>query len=384
MPSKRLRRLLRLGSFVVALAMLALVTPVTFPGAFLGQSNDLDVQPSTSAEGPCTAGSGDCVQVLSKKWGDSEIAGVRVATLSFWCYVAAAGLCGLFLFRIPTRAESLIYFFATLLPTPFLVREAYLGLGQGLDLSESRLGLLVVGSFVLLSVSTSVSRQSGRESLSFWWPEIAAGLGIVLVVLAVRIVSRSETATDPEGFLRWYRQQPRQLLAGASSEAPVEIVAFVDYQCPPCRKADQSLQPIVSEYAAKYPGKVRIHFKDYPLERECNPAVLADVHPLACDAAVAVKLAAALGRENEMRELLFSRQAELNSGLIERAEREFMGRSPMPEELEKTKRAVQTEAGLGEELGVTGTPTIFLNGVKIIGAIPGPALRKVIEFELSN
>jgi|TARA_B100001964_G_scaffold244899_1_gene328723 protein-disulfide isomerase len=48
------------------------------------------------------------------------------------------------------------------------------------------------------------------------------------------------------------------------------------------------------------------------------------------------------------------------------------------------KQEVQADASYGSQIGVSGTPTFFINGIKLVGAQPYEAFKQVIESELSN
>src|SRR5205823_368437 len=73
--------------------------------------------------------------------------------------------------------------------------------------------------------------------------------------------------------------------------AKVLIVKFNDFQCPACGHSYLAYKPIFAKYEAEHPGQVKVVLKDYPLNRDCNDAIGQTIHPAACDAAVAVRLA---------------------------------------------------------------------------------------------
>ena len=93
--------------------------------------------------------------------------------------------------------------------------------------------------------------------------------------------------------------------------AAVVVVKFNDYQCPPCRQTYMEYKPIFAKWEKQAPGKVKFMTKDFALERECNAAVSSDVHPAACEAAVAVRLAREKGKAEAMEEWIFANQPAL-------------------------------------------------------------------------
>jgi len=94
-------------------------------------------------------------------------------------------------------------------------------------------------------------------------------------------------------------------------------------------------------------------------------------HQFACEAAVAVRLAMEKGKNKELENWLFSTQDEFSRDHVKQGLEQFAG--VKPEEYESryssVSKAIREEAALGSKLGVTGTPTFFINGIKV------PSLR---------
>ncbi len=141
--------------------------------------------------------------------------------------------------------------------------------------------------------------------------------------------------------------------------APVTIEEFADFQCPPCRKLHPELKKIESEYGTR----LRIVFRHLPLS----------MHEHAIAAARASEAAALQNRFWEMHDLLFERQREWSEaadvrnlfvgyartlGLdVARFTRDMDGPEANARVLSDQKRA--------ESVNITGTPTLFLNGLEI-------------------
>jgi len=153
-----------------------------------------------------------------------------------------------------------------------------------------------------------------------------------------------------------------------SGPVKVLIVKFNDFQCPACRQAYFSYRGIFEKYQKQYPEAFKFENKDYPLESECG---MGGAHQFACEAAVAVRLAKEKGKNLELEDWLFSTQDQFSRDHIKEGLQRFAG--VKPEEYESRYAAVskeiRTEAALGNKLGVSGTPTFFINGVKV------PSLR---------
>jgi protein-disulfide isomerase len=186
-------------------------------------------------------------------------------------------------------------------------------------------------------------------------------------------------------FERWYTAQLRVPLVVPTEGARVLIVDFSDFQCPYCRQAFYSLKPIIAKYNAQQPGSVRLVLKDYPLDSECNVNVQGGgPHPSACEAAVAVRLARARSRENEMEEWLFSNQPTLTPELVKKAALDVGQVPDFEAKYAPTLDLVKSDIAFGKTLGVSATPTIFINGVKIAGVLAPQYFDQAIAYELQR
>jgi protein-disulfide isomerase len=178
-------------------------------------------------------------------------------------------------------------------------------------------------------------------------------------------------------------RQPRHAMPIPSEGAQVVVVKFSDYQCPPCRTTHEAYAPVLARLQATHPGAVRFVVKDFPLASECNAAVTASLHPAACEAAVAVRLARRMGKQDELADWLFAHQASLTADAVRAASRSITGRDYSQSDYEAALAEVKEDAALGATLGIQGTPAVFVNGLLLDP--PTPELFEVaIEYELSR
>jgi protein-disulfide isomerase len=191
-------------------------------------------------------------------------------------------------------------------------------------------------------------------------------------------------AQPPTEFERWYATQPRVYVPVDRAGAVVLIVKFSDYQCPPCAKSQTNDKPILARYEKLYPGAVRLVTKDFPLAPGCNPTVNQAVHAAACEAAVAVRLARRQHRGTQMEEWLFANQPTLTPDVVRQAARSVGGVADFAKAYAETLADVKSDAALGQALGVTQTPTFFINGVRFNGEPDPKFLDLAIAFELRN
>ena len=156
------------------------------------------------------------------------------------------------------------------------------------------------------------------------------------------------------------------------AKAPVTIVEFSDFTCPFCRLAE----PTVNQILAKYPGKVKLAYRDFPLR---------DLHPRAELAAEASRCAGAQGKYWEYHDVLFASQTQGIDDLIQDARSLHLDAGAFQACLSsgQFKPAVDQDVQLGNRGGVMGTPGFFVNGVFMSGAQPLEEFEKIINAQLA-
>ena len=161
-----------------------------------------------------------------------------------------------------------------------------------------------------------------------------------------------------------------------NKDAPVTIVSFEDYQCPYCGRAFQQTFPLLKKDYVDT-GKVKMVFRDYPLP----------FHPNAEPAAEASECAHEQGKFWEYHDALFENQQNLGTELyLQLAEKLKLDTNKFKQCIEsgKYKQEVQDDFSYGSQVGVSGTPTFFVNGIMLVGAQPYQAFQQVIEAELKK
>lgn len=154
--------------------------------------------------------------------------------------------------------------------------------------------------------------------------------------------------------------------------AAVEIIAFADFECP----FSGEFFSVVKKIEYDFPNDVRFVFRDYP-----NPKV----HPNAIAASQAAECANDQGAFWPMHDKLFMNQKSLDKSSLERYGLQLnldMSLFTTCMREEKTEKEIDDDVADGIASGVQGTPTIFVNGKKIEGAIPYSFLKKIIETEI--
>ena len=182
---------------------------------------------------------------------------------------------------------------------------------------------------------------------------------------------------------RFMATSPRVPLIVPAEGAKVLIVKFNDFQCPACGQSYLEYKPILAKYEAQAPGAVRLVLKDYPLNPNCNPNVGQMLHRGACDAAVAVRLAKGHARE-ALEEWLYTHQQEMTPASVRQAAHDVGGVTDLDASYATTMALVKGDIGLAAQLKVTTTPTFYMNGVKIVGAMTAAYFDQAIAYELAH
>ncbi|MGH9387124.1 MAG: vitamin K epoxide reductase family protein, partial [Vicinamibacterales bacterium] len=190
-------------------------------------------------------------------------------------------------------------------------------------------------------------------------------------------------AAQVQQLEQYLAQQPRVPIVAPSDGADVVIVKFNDYQCPPCRQTFMEYKAVFAKWAKDAPGEVKFMTRDYPLETQCNPFVKQDLHPSACEAAVAVRLAKEKGKGEAMEEWVFANQPALTPELVKQAARTVAGVTDFDARFPATLELVKSDIATGSQLNVTGTPTFFMNGIRLPG-LRAEFLDAAIAWELKR
>jgi uncharacterized membrane protein/protein-disulfide isomerase len=164
--------------------------------------------------------------------------------------------------------------------------------------------------------------------------------------------------------------QQRVPVMVATEGAAVVLVKFNDYQCPPCGQTFAMYKPVLAKYAKEYPGKLKYVTKDYPLDPECNRLAPSGAHMASCEAAVSVRLAREKGKADAMEDWLFANQPTLTAARVKEAARIVGGVSDFDARYDSVLQLVKGDIEQGGQLQVQGTPTFFLNGIRLPGLRP--------------
>jgi protein-disulfide isomerase len=164
--------------------------------------------------------------------------------------------------------------------------------------------------------------------------------------------------------------------------AVITMVEFSDLECPHCKAA----QPIIEKLTADFP-QVRYIFQQFPLP--------ASMHPWAMKAA---EYSDCVEQTNpslffKYVDTVFQNQGSIAAAIADDKLKEFATTLGLdPQKLSACAASPATEArvkksmDLGQSLDVTQTPTVFINGRRVLSVpdIPYDQLKKLVQFEIDH
>ncbi|HWL44232.1 MAG TPA: thioredoxin domain-containing protein [Ilumatobacter sp.] len=200
----------------------------------------------------------------------------------------------------------------------------------------------------------SASRQQFSKNV-----KVSLGLIVIaVVVLTGLFVLGGGTASAPPGERADMLVRPDSQRLQVADDGKVTFVEFLDFECEACRAA----YPGIEELRSMYEGRVTFVVRNFPLHRNSVAA------------ASAAEAAAAQGRFEEMYQRLFETQAEWGEQEASQEDVFFGFAEEIGLDMDEfravyddpaTAALIERDQADGKALGVTGTPTFFLNGDKV-------------------
>lgn len=157
------------------------------------------------------------------------------------------------------------------------------------------------------------------------------------------------------------------------ADAKLAVVLYSDFECPYCSRAAE----VAGKLKEKYGTKVRFVFRQYPLPMHANA-------PLAHEAALAAHVQ---GKFWPFHDLLFANQRSLDRESLEKhAEKVGLDMARFKKALDEHTYAatVKADMKLGEEVGVSGTPSLFIGTERVQNPTDFDAVAKQIDKLLGS
>jgi protein-disulfide isomerase len=156
-------------------------------------------------------------------------------------------------------------------------------------------------------------------------------------------------------------------------DAPITMIEYSDYQCPYCHRAQESVDQVMARYA----GKIKFVHQEYPLS----------FHPRAFAASLAARCADEQGKFWEYhRNLMLSPGSFEDADLQQRASALGLDAARLKACVVSGKYDAVVKGAMeaGSEVGVNSTPTFFINGRRVTGALPFEVFARLIDEELTR
>lgn len=262
----------------------------------------------------------------------------------------------------------------------------------------------VIGVFIISGGASSVPMSSlPKRALRDMRLLVATPLAVVIALLFVggtawgvsafpREVERPAVVQIPPvtdaqraELEQWWNVQPVvSNFPIANNGAKVLIVEFADFQCGACKTQYLNTQPILDKYKGR-PSDVRFELRHWPISSLCNPTVPTAVHPASCDAAAAYEMAKGKGTSDLLKDWFFINQGKLSPATVRRAAADVGKITDFDTQFPKAIQQVRTDASLGTAIGVSSTPSFFINGRRIPGGgVAAQYFEALIELELKR
>jgi protein-disulfide isomerase len=236
---------------------------------------------------------------------------------------------------------------------------------------------------------------------------VSSAMGAVFIVLSVLFLNAylggmggAVDTPDPkvDRFREYYHSLEREeltlppsVMTTGDSDAEIKIVVFTDFLCTACSR----FNTVKKSLMARFPGKLRIEYYNFPLDIVCNRHVARTVYPNSCVTSQAFIAAGERGDFEKLLDYHFSRYDDYKSRLLRgdslATVNEFARKQLSREDQalfinsalsERYKMALHEETEAGGTLGIDSVPTLFINGRRIEGVPGAQLLESVIADEL--
>ena len=147
--------------------------------------------------------------------------------------------------------------------------------------------------------------------------------------------------------------------------APAKVVEFSDFMCPFCR----NLAGALSQFVPQAGGRVAVYFMNYPLDNTCNSKLPRATHPGACNLALGAVCAHYQGKFEAYHDRVFATELKnpQPADVVRLAGEAGLNAAALEGCLDdpKTKAELAAQIAEGNRVGITATPTLFINGKKL-------------------
>jgi protein-disulfide isomerase len=246
-------------------------------------------------------------------------------------------------------------------PVHTLATEAMQGPVEVSDSALAAMITILAGSGAVitpaetLQVRAALARQNQEHRFERYVDSLRRVYGMEIHLQPMPVVNPQLDFTGSAGF--------------GPAGAPASFVVFTDFECPHCA----GLAGTMEELSRRNPSKIAVTIKHYPLA----------VHPRAARAAEASLCAGAQGKFKQYHDLLFAGQKDLSDTALIRLAGEAGADTAVFRACLASgfhEQFIRRDSEEAERIGVTGTPTVFLNGRPLLGELTLDRLQTEVEM----
>ena len=160
-----------------------------------------------------------------------------------------------------------------------------------------------------------------------------------------------------------------------AEKADVIIELYSDYVCPLCYIHNIMLHQAVKDFS-----NIKIIHHNYPFDKECNPYISVNMHPNACFMARGAIAARNQGNYWEMSSLLYENQPKNMADMLKLADQLGFDKDKFTADFDskETSKEIENELKKAVDLYIDSTPTMYVNGDKIVGVKPYYELKEIL------
>ncbi len=387
----------KVGAWAFAALVVALLGIVA---SIYSISHHLEVHASGQTDAACNINATfSCDEVALSKY--SEIGGIPLGVFGLGYFAAMMVLLGMGIMGGKSAKEHL---------------QAYavmVGIGLLTSLVLAGISIALLGNYCVtcigvytLTILQGVALLVGREDIpkgfdlkNVFSGGTTAAIAVAAVVFGYSFLkpgkATNDQARDPAKPIPTVSDKTEDIPVAKSAytglgedyrkggdNAAVVIQEFADFQCPACK----SIQGTLDELHREYGDRVLIVYRNYPLDQACNSSIRNKMHEHACSAAVMARCAGQYGKFWDYHKLAFDKQSEISAGNV-RAWGAAVGLTP--EQMDSCAASkdlldkVKDDIELGNKLGIDSTPTVYINGRKVLGGRGINELRAQIDQYLN-
>jgi len=212
-------------------------------------------------------------------------------------------------------------------------------------------------------------------------------LALVIAVMILLVIQLNRYFKPPSISAFGNGQPPVELDVShdpvlGPSQAPVTIVEFSDFQCPFCLE----MHSVLNQMRKQFGPRLRVIYKNFPLDSKCNPAVKVSLHPGSCELAYAAECAYQSGCFESFYDKLVQVELNSQSSLLQIA----MDCGMSPAEFQscmagdRPRKAVARDIEDALKLGIKGTPMLLVNGRILQGSRSEKEMAAIISSALKS